>query len=54
ILKKLIEHKHFPKQIKCELQKLKISFLGNVVSNDGVENDPKKVKDIKESFIQRT
>jgi len=54
ILKKLIEHKHFAKQIKYELQKLKISFLGDVVSNDGVETDPKKVKDIEESLIQRT
>ena len=35
ILKKLIQHKLVAKRSKCELHKLKISFLGHVVSKDG-------------------
>jgi len=44
ILKKLIKHKLVAKMSKCELHKLKISFLGHVVSKDGVETDPEKIK----------
>ena len=33
---------------KCELHKLKISFLGHMVSKDGVETDPEKIKTVVE------
>ena len=33
---------------KCELHKLKISFLGYVVSKDGVKTDPEKIKAVAE------
>jgi len=48
ILKKLIEHKLVAKKSKCELHKLKIAFLGHVVSKDGVETDPEKIKAVAE------
>ena len=32
---------------KCELFKTKISYLGHIVSRDGIECDPKKVEAIK-------
>jgi len=44
ILKKLIKRKLVEKMSKCELHKLKISFLGHVVRKDGVETDPEKIK----------
>jgi len=44
ILKKLIKHKLVAKMSKCELHKLKNSFLGYVVSKNGVETDPEKIK----------
>jgi len=44
ILKKLIKHKLVAKMSKCELHKLKISFLCHVVSKDSVETDPEKIK----------
>jgi len=48
ILKKLIEHKLIAKMSKCDLHKLKISFLGHVVSKVGVETDPEKIKAVDE------
>jgi len=33
---------------KCELHKLKISFLGHAVSKNGVETDPEKIKAVAE------
>ena len=33
---------------KCELHKLKMSFLGHVVSKDVVETDPEKIKAVPE------
>ena len=48
ILKKLIEHKLVAKQSKCELHKLKISFLEHVVRKNDVENDPEKIKGVAE------
>ena len=33
---------------KCELHKLKISFLGHVVSKDCVETEPEKIKAVVE------
>jgi len=54
ILKKLIEHKLVAKKSKCELHKLKISFLGHVVSKDGVETDPEKIKAVAEWPLPET
>ena len=34
------------KPSKCELFKMRISYLGHVVSNEGIETDPKKVSAI--------
>eukprot|EP00833_Pecoramyces_ruminatium_P016170 jgi/Orpsp1_1/1190202/evm.model.d7180000077406.1 len=48
ILKKLIENKLVAKKAKCELHKLKIPFLGHVVSRHGVETDPEKIKAVAE------
>jgi len=47
-LKKLIKHKLVANISKCELHKLKISFLGHMVSKDGVETDPEKIKAVAE------
>jgi len=44
--KKLIEHKLITKKFKCELHKDKISFLGHVVSEDGIETDIEKIKTV--------
>jgi len=48
ILKKLIQNKLVAKMSKCELHKLRISFLGHVVSKDDVETDSEKIKVVAE------
>ena len=44
ILQTLREHQLFAKLNKCEFWLDQISFLGHVVSNDGISVDPSKVK----------
>jgi hypothetical protein len=46
VLQKLREHKLYAKRSKCEFWLKEISFLGHVVSNDGIAVDPSKVKDM--------
>ena len=41
------------KPIKCHFFKRQIEFLGHIVSQKGVETDPKKIKDVKELPIPR-
>ena len=44
ILQTLREHQHFSKLNKCEFWLDQISFLGHVVSKDGISVDPSKVE----------
>ena len=48
MLQKLREKDLPVKLSKCEFHKHSISFLGYVVSNQGLESDPKKVQSVKE------
>ena len=43
-----------PKPSKCEFFKSQIAYLGQIVSKDGIETDPKKITAIKEWPIPRT
>jgi hypothetical protein len=43
VLKLLQEHKLFLKPDKCEFEKMKVEYLGVVVSHNSVEMDPVKV-----------
>ena len=38
---------------KCSLMKKKVSFLGHVISEQGVSTDPKKIKDVEEWPVPR-
>jgi len=46
VLQKLREHQLYAKLSKCEFWLREVSFLGHIISNGGVEVDPKKVKDV--------
>ena len=46
VLQKLMEHKLYAKQSKCEFWLKEVSFLGHVVSNGGMAVDPRKVRDV--------
>jgi len=48
VLQKLRDNKLYAKLSKCEFFKSKVGFLGHVVSENGVEVDPNKVKSIVE------
>lgn len=48
VLKVLRENKIFVKLKKCEFRLEEVSFLGHVVSNDGIAVDPKKIEAIVE------
>ena len=39
---------------KCEFFKTQITYLGHIVSKDGIETDPKKITTIKEQPVPRT
>ena len=41
------QHKLYAKFSKCELYLRSVTFLGHVVSNQGVEVDPRKTKVVK-------
>ena len=49
VLQKLLDHGLKLKPKKCFLFQRKVKFLGRVVSGDGVEADPEKLKAIKDS-----
>ena len=46
VLQKLREHNLYAKRSKCEFWLEEVSFLGHVVSNDGIAVDTSKVKDV--------
>lgn len=43
VLQRLRQHSYFAKLSKCEFFRSELSFLGHVVSADGIKPDPKKV-----------
>ena len=48
VLLLLRQHKLYAKKSKCEFFKAKVSFLGHIISKNGIEMDPEKVKAIVE------
>jgi hypothetical protein len=48
VLQKLWEHRLYAKFSKCEFWLEKVSFLGHILSKDGVAVDPSKVQDVLE------
>jgi hypothetical protein len=46
VLQKLREYKLYAKWSKCEFWLKEVSFLGHVVSNEGISVDPSKVRDV--------
>ena len=44
--KKLREHRLYAKFSKCEFWLEEVSFLGHVLSKDGIAVDPSKVQDV--------
>ena len=46
ILQRLRDHRLYAKFSKCEFWLMKISFLGHVLSENGIEVDPGKVEDV--------
>jgi len=54
VLQKLIDNRLVANKAKCEFHKLKIAFLGHVVSKDGVETDPEKIKAVAEWPVPTT
>ena len=46
VLQKLREHRLFANRSKCEFCKTEISFLGHVVSSQGLKVDPRKVSTV--------
>ena len=48
ILQTLREHKLCAKFSQCEFWLIEVTFLGHVISNEGIKVDPKKVKAVTE------
>ena len=46
VLQKLREHHLYAKFSKCEFWLEEVSFLGHVLSKDGIAVDPSKVQDV--------
>ena len=46
VLQKLREHRLYAKFSKCEFWLEKVSFLGHILSKDGIAVDPGKVQDV--------
>ena len=46
VLTKLKEHKLYVKFNKCEFWLRKVPFLGHVLSEDGILEDPSKVQEV--------
>lgn len=53
ILKVLQEHQLYTKLSKCEFWLEKVSFLGHVVSHDGISVDPSKIEAVRD-WLQPT
>jgi hypothetical protein len=45
-LQKLREHRLYAKLSKCEFCMKQVTFLGHVISNEGISVDPSKVQDV--------
>ena len=48
VLQKLRDHKLYAKFSKCEFWLTEVSFLGHILSHNGISVDPSKVKDVVE------
>jgi len=48
VLWTLQEHQFYIKFSKCEFYQKKIQYLGHIISEDGIEVDPEKIKEIVE------
>jgi len=48
VLQKLREHKLYAKFSKCEFWLTEVSFLGHILSHNGISVDPSKIKDVVE------
>ena len=48
VCERLREHQLYLKKSKCELFKREVTFLGHVVSEEGVKVDPKKTAVVRE------
>ena len=48
MLQKLREHKLYAKFSKCEFWLTEVSFLGHILSHNGISVDPSKIKDVVE------
>ena len=48
VLQKLRDHKLYAKFSKCEFWLTEVSFLGHILSHNGIFVDPSKVKDVVE------
>ncbi len=46
VLKRLIEHQLYAKKEKCEFLQTRVSFLGYIISADGVAMDNNKVQSV--------
>ena len=46
VLSRLREHKLYAKFSKCEFWLSKVSFLGHILSKDGISVDPSKVQEV--------
>lgn len=47
LLQTLMENQLFDKFLKCEFWLDRVTFLGHVISKDGVQVDPRKVEAVK-------
>jgi hypothetical protein len=48
VLQVLMEHQLYAKLSKCSFYDKQIHYLGNIISTDGIEVDPKKIEAIRE------
>ena len=48
VLQKLRDHKLYAKFSKCEFWLIEVSFLGHILTHNGISVDPSKIKDVVE------
>jgi hypothetical protein len=46
MLQRLRDHQLYAKFSKCEFWIIEVSFLGHVISSEGIAMDPSKVRDV--------
>ena len=54
VLQKLRDHKLYAKLSKCESWLTEVSFLGHILSHNGISADPSKIKDVAECVTPTT